>query len=296
MPNFICGVDVGATKIESYLFRFEKNTYKILSHDKRYTQVEDGKKAILKNIEQAIQKIIGKRKNIDAIGISLPGLIIDNRIEFLPNMKSLNEYDLAGHMSRKHKVPVQLRNDGDCFTLAESKFGAGKECQITAGMTIGSGVGGGLSINNEIVHNAMEVGHMTVVKGGKGCSCGGFGCLEPYINGNSITKRYYKKTKLVMRPKEILHLRSTPTRETIAETAEYVAAGIGNILTLVSPDCIVIGGGISKSRALLQKTRTILTQNESYARRSRDVKIRRTKLEGVAAPLGVAYEAARTLE
>jgi glucokinase len=279
----VIAVDIGGTKIDGYLVDITKKP-KVLNHFKVYTQAEDGKRAVLNNLNTVVEKI---NDRAEAISICIPGLVQRNQPILVPNIPCLNGVNIEKHL-KSYQLPIILVNDGDAFTYAETLHGAGKKQEAVIGITVGTGVGGGLTVQNHLVANAMEIGHTTIVKDGKKCVCGNFGCLERYINANSIIHRYYKLTKVIMRPKEIFAEKSRYANNVLLETSQFFAAGLANVMVTVRPSCIVLGGGICKSKRFLSKTRDELKNHPSYASVIKYIPIHQTQLGDSAAAIGAA--------
>jgi len=252
-PNYIIGVDVGASKI---IFILMKNrsilgpTLKIKTPKNRKEFVG----ALVKNIE----KINGSIKiKADGLGIGLPGALDPKREKVLraPNLTYLERFDLTTALKKKIKLPVILENDANSFTLAEALLGAGKGRNIVLGITLGSGLGGGIVIGKKIFQGAFggagEIGHMAINLKGPGCPCGnGLGCLESYCG-----ERFFQRKKVSSKDQfEKARNKNQSALKIFKEYGKYLGIGIANVANILEPDIIIIGGGISKAHRYFLKT------------------------------------------
>ena len=248
--KYLIGVDVGATKIAAGLV-FGKKVIKII---KIPTQTNKGKKTILNNIIAAIKKIYHPK--VLKIGIGITGQIDQKKgmVISSPNLpKNFKNVRLAEIIQKKFKKPVKIENDVNCFTLAESIWGAGKKYNYVIGVTLGTGVGGGIVINKKIYLGrngwAGEFGHMTIVANGLKCSCGQRGHLEAYTAGPAMIKLYKKltgKTLDTLAIEEKYKLGEKAAKQTFKQISGYLALGLVNLINTLNPDIIVLGGGLAK--------------------------------------------------
>ncbi len=162
------------------------------------------------------------------LGIGVAGIVENGKVLNSPNIPYLNNLDL------KKELNAVVDNDVNCFTLAEARLGAGKRKHIVFGLTLGTGVGGALVINNKVYRSsAGEIGHHIINFNGYKCICGNRGCFEEYCS-----KRFFKRK----------HVSSEKASQPVFnEYAKYLGIGLANIINIIDPDIIVIGGGITKA-------------------------------------------------
>ena len=167
-------------------------------------------------------------------------------------------------------LPASLDNDANCATLGEWWCGAAKGARHVVGMTIGTGIGGGLILDGRLFHGASdvagEIGHTTIDSTGRRCKCGNYGCLEAYASGPAIAERAREALAggepsilpaLVDDDLDAHHgadsctrrrRRTTTSRvEVVRETARFLGAGIANLLNIFNPDVVVIAGGVTQA-------------------------------------------------
>jgi glucokinase len=259
----IIGIDLGGTKIAGVL---ATPSGKVLMDVNIPTESKKGKKAVLNNIRKAIHLLVQSKKvKINAIGIGAPGPILYDKgiVIEAPNLPGWRKVHLKEIFEREYKVPVFVDNDANCAALAEAWFGAGKNVKHFLYMTVSTGIGGGIVINN----------------------CGHIGHLEALASGTAIRKRTGIRAlalELAARQGDKKALK------VIQETASYLAIGIANLINIFNPEMVIIGGGLSNMRELLFKP--IRKEYKKYALTlpARSVKIVRAKLGTEAGVLGAA--------
>jgi glucokinase len=247
LKNLIIGLDVGGTKIHAGLVTRQG---KILKRAKILTQASKGRAAILKNIEAAVRGVW--HKDVVAIGVGLAGSVDHKRGIFLqgPNLsRSFRSVPIAALLKKRFKVPVSADNDVHCFALGEARFGAGKRRASVVGITLGTGIGGGIVMDGKLYrgkgNTAGEVGHMVIAKNGDD--------FERLASGTAMSRMYKEKTgkRVDALTVEKLALKGDrAAKEVLATMREALAVSIANLLDVLDPDIIVIGGGISRVKAL----------------------------------------------
>lgn len=259
MKNLAWGIDLGGTKIECVVLNFETNELEILCRKRIATEAHKGYEHILSQIERLLneveQAILHKPTKI---GIGTPG-IMDDFTKYIKNANvvCINGKNLPQDLSIKLNVPVIHANDANCFALAEVCLGAGKMVSATPnlalGIIIGTGVGGGIVINNQLHKGingiAGEWGHNVIVPDGQNCYCGKRGCIETVISGPSLENYYYHNTGNSMSLASIyqLHLNQNDfiASSTILLLLRNLGKAIAELINVLDPDLIVVGGGVS---------------------------------------------------
>ncbi len=254
----IIGIDIGATKIAFGLIRFQDSDFRIQDYVKVKTPKH--KEKVIRVIAENIKRLF--TQEVKGIGIGMPGPIDYKRgiVSFTANLSGdWKNLDLKKPLEKEFKVPVVFDNDANCFALAESRFGAAKGLKYVVGLTLGTGFGSGVIIDGEIYHGAgfaSEIGHMTVDLDGSKCGCGNRGCLEVYVSGPAISRRYKKLTGVKKTPIEIekesysKNIKSNPALKVIQETGKYLGIGLANVCNILNPEMVVLGGGVAKTKTL----------------------------------------------
>ncbi|HEB01406.1 MAG TPA: ROK family protein [Candidatus Portnoybacteria bacterium] len=202
-------------------------------------------------------------KEIVGLGIGVPGPVDIQKglVHFLPNLPGWQKVPLKKILEKELSLPVSLDNDSNCFVLAETRFGAAQGYQNVIGLTLGTGLGGGIIINGEIYHGANglagEIGHMVIVAEGLKCNCGNRGCLEQYVSGSALVLKYKKLTGQEKTPLEIekeSEQKKKPALKVIEETGYYLGLGLANLINILNPEIIVLGGGVARTKTLYSPT------------------------------------------
>ena len=143
-----------------------------------------------------------------------------------------------------------MENDANCFAMAESTMGTAKEFDVVFGVIMGTGVGGGIVIDGKIhqgrTNIAGEWGHHTLHQNGNDCYCGKQGCVETYISGPALEKRWKELTgKSQNMPEIIQNIDNSKAKQWKNEFLENFGFGLANVIDILDPDVIVLGGGLS---------------------------------------------------
>lgn len=252
MPtSYVIGVDLGGTKIRAGIFRL--SDYKLIKKIVVPTGVKGGKKTVLSNLEGAIKKII--RKNTIFIGVGIAGIVNHEKGIFLsgPNLPSLfKNVSLAKKLETIFKIPTKIENDARCFALAEAKRGAGRGCDRVFGLTLGTGVGGGLFSNGELVRGTIaagEVGHLPIADELPGHDPSKTIDLENAASGKGLEKSYVALSGESVSSEEIekrYRKNEKHARDAFKIGRHALVKGLASIQLLFDPDCIVIGGGLGR--------------------------------------------------
>lgn len=183
------------------------------------------------------------------IAVAFAGFVHENRIAFSPNLPEYQGFPLSEFLSRETGARIILDNDANLFTLGEALRGAGREGRTVLGLTLGTGVGGGLVIEEMIYRGAgfaLEPGHMIVDPNGPPCACGNRGCLEALIGEKPFCQRFgYESAKDAFDAKDT---------EAWDFYARWLGIGLANLVNILDPDTVLLGGGIAGAFELFEKT------------------------------------------
>ncbi len=266
--RMVLGIDLGGTKILAAVITGSGD---VLSRSKKKTRSQQPQEEILDRIvasaESAIEKSEIPIERISAIGIGSPGPLDPEKgiVLHTPNLNFENA-PIAPYVSEKLGIPAFLDNDVNIGTLGEFEYGAGKNKKDVIGIFLGTGIGGGVIINGELVHgksyNAGEIGHLKVKAGGAVCGCGNKGCLEAYASKTAMVRRFQKAVKkgkstvlTEMIGDDWSKLNSTTFHKAyqqndplvvkeIHRAAKYTGIACGSLINVLSPEMIILGGGI----------------------------------------------------
>jgi len=255
-------IDIGGTKISAGIV---SDDFKVSKFTKIKTP--QNKDAFLLAISDLIEKY-KKDYDIKKIGIGCAGLIDKNgTIVNSPNLSFLNNFNLMTFLSPFARgrlggssTDIKISNDAQCFTLGEAIYGAGKDYKIVLGITIGTGFGGGITINKKSFKGSQgfsgEFGHFIIDKSSKKqCTCGNFGCLGQFVRGKALEEYYKEISEKKLSSPEIEELSYKNDRnaiKAIEKIADYLGIGLANLVHILNPDAIIIGGSIGKTRTLFE--------------------------------------------
>ena len=252
------GIDLGGTKIEGILL---DNSFNVVERTRIPTQQEKGYKSIINSIVSLVEVLKIKAHDNVTIGVCAPGAISKKSgLIKNSNTQCLIGMPLKEDLKQALDQEIAIENDANCFALAEATLGVAKNHNIVFGVIIGTGVGGGIVINGEIhkgrTHIAGEWGHHTLRINGNKCYCGKLGCVETYISGPALEKRWTELTgKAESLPSIIPNLDTTKGQQWKKEFLENFGIGLANVIDILDPDVIVLGGGISNISFLYDEGR-----------------------------------------
>ncbi len=243
---FRIGIDLGGTKIESVLLDENLN---VLQQKRIQTPQSD----YFKIIDSISSLVLELSENIPdfSLGVCTPGAISKQT----GLIKNSNTQCLIGKpfkedLEKKLEKKILIENDANCFAMAESKMGITKDYCLVFGVIMGTGVGGAIVINGKLhsgrTNISGEWGHHTLHRNGNPCYCGKTGCVETYISGPSLEKRWFELTgKLQSMPEILSNLNDEISQKWKCEFLENFGYGLANVIDILDPDVIVLGGVLS---------------------------------------------------
>jgi fructokinase len=261
-PHFRLGIDLGGTKTEvAVLDDSLQPVYR-----KRVATPSNDYEAILTLITDLVDDA-GKSLQVKpTIGIGTPGAI-SPKSGLLRNSSTacLNGKPFVIDIERRLKCAVKVQNDADCFVLSEALTGAGKGYPVVFGVILGTGTGGGLVVNRQLLSgpNAItgEWGHnplpwKTEADGSPNCYCGKQACIETFISGSGLASNFEKRNAVSLSSEQIVH--GARNGETNCELAmefyfDQLARALAHLINIVDPDAIVLGGGMSNIEEIYQQ-------------------------------------------
>jgi glucokinase len=274
--KYIVGVDLGGTNI--VVGAMPEDGSKQLAVRQASTHAELGAEAVVHRIATMVAEVItdvtatekAREEDFLGVGVGAPGPLDRERgvVVVAPNL-GWRDFPLRDSISNRTGLPVALDNDANCATMGEWWKGAAQGAKNVVGITIGTGIGGGIIMNGVLYHGssdvAGEIGHTTIDSTGRYCRCGNYGCLEAYASGPAIALR----AREALERDEVSMLRrmvdgrldeiSAATiyaaanagdalaLEVVRDTARFLGTGIGNLLNILNPDVVVITGGVTQA-------------------------------------------------
>lgn len=259
------GIDLGGTKIECAVLN-TANKMEVIARRRVPTEAFKGYEHILSQIKKLVDTVIAEvGENPSLIGFATPGVLEpESQVMKNCNTTCMNGKPMHEDIEAILGVPVKLANDANCFALAETLMGAGKkypDAEVVFGVIMGTGVGGGLIVNNKIIsgHHGIggEWGHNILEENGEQCYCGKKGCVEVVISGPALERWYALRSGEKLKLNQILEnylAGSDPNASaTIERLLEYYGRAISTLINVIDPDLIVIGGGVSNVDLLYNK-------------------------------------------
>jgi glucokinase len=320
--EYLVGVDVGGTKILAGVFT---QNLKPIGISKLSTKATRGPQAVIDRIARCVRDAVDEcdldLKQIKAIGVGAPGSIDPEigKVIFSPNMPEWKDIPLKKELEKRMELPTFVENDCNVCTLGvyEAELHAKPKSMI--GIFVGTGIGGGLILDGKLFSGfnltAGEVGHMVLEINGPKCGCGNKGCFEALASRTAIFRRIQagikdgEKTMLVdMLGADLEDLRSGDLRKAIRrgdkfvekiieEAAEYIGIAVANLINVINPEVIVLGGGVLD--ALEDEMMAIIVETAmdySMPGTAKGVEIRASKLGDNAGITGGAVLARRMIK
>lgn len=297
--NFVIGVDLGTTHIDGVLANLNAET---VTHIRRDTRLEQGFESIIDQLTDVICELQNhpkvKNKKIFGVGLAVPGLINrrENIIEISPDLQW--EYvDLKKILRTKCDLPLKFDNVTRVMALGEMWYGVGRSVKNFVVINIGYGIGAGIIIDSKPLYGpfgmAGEFGHMTMNKDARiKCACGNYGCLEALASGHAIANRAQTALKSGAssmlsdmagnKPENIdaamvaqaARQGDLLARRIFDEAVEYLGIAISNLLNLISPEIVLVGGGVAQAGDLIFDRIQEIAAQRTIKTRSRKISIR----------------------
>lgn len=312
----ILGIDIGGTKVSCLLVTsagraLAERTFLTRSGDR--AKALSSVRELLSNLSGLFKEQSVKLEHLEGIGICLPGPVNGNKglAPWSPNMKGWEGLPLKKMIRQKFPVPVKMANDANAAALGEKFFGAGKQVNDLVYITVSTGIGGGIVLGGKVHSGASfsggEIGHMCIVPNGNPCNCGMRGCLEAYASGTAIGKAARQRVrKNKERGRHILKLAGGAgsisamtvskaaragdplARQILAEAGHYLGIGIANIINILNPEMISLGGSVINAGALLWKPMIMSVKINAWPVAFKACRIIKTKLGSRVGNLGAA--------
>jgi glucokinase len=259
------GVDFGGTFVKIGVCRGAE----LLETDEPIpTADHPGPDALIRAIAERIAKLRVRHPGIKAVGVGVPGLVDYDRgfVHVLTNVPGWNHIPLREVLSKQTGLPVTVENDANAMTYAEWRYGAGRGLKNVVGITLGTGVGGGMVLDGRMYRgsqfSAGEIGQMSIHFDGVSGYYGNLGALEKYVGNQQIAEhaqRRYSQAGLHKdiadcSPKEIAaaaQAGDAVARQIWGEVADWLGTALASIAWLLNPDAFVIGGGVAQAGTLL---------------------------------------------
>ena len=249
------GIDLGGTKTEGILIDSTGKEIK-----RKRINTEKNYKGTIKGILNIVREFEKEFGNCLSIGIGMPGAVsLDSALVKNANSVWLNGKPLKKDLQLELNRNVNLANDANCFALSEAVDGAGKNAATVFGVILGTGVGGGIVVNKQVLEGrnniAGEWGHIPLPnrtdeekKYVKDCYCGKLGCMETYISGPGFAATFNLRHSTNINSHEIIEgymKGDTNSNQALERYVDHLARGLSIVCNIIDPDVVVLGGGMS---------------------------------------------------
>ncbi len=251
--SYRIGIDLGGTKIAGTILDLEGNEiFTEKQRPRRETEQEKGYAHIVANIVSLYEELKSHLETSEyTLGIGTPGAV-SKKTGLLKNSNTvcLNGSPLQQDLSKKLGREVIIENDANCFAMAEAKEYPG---QVVFGVIMGTGCGGGIVVNDQVISGLQSIGgewghHTIYPKDGPYCYCGKRGCIETLISGGGLKNRFYEKFRVPLEVKQIFDLAKKSDNYATAFVDEFYdnfGIALSNLISILDPDVVVLGGGLS---------------------------------------------------
>jgi len=271
--GLVAAIDMGAMHLSVALGDFSA---RILEEVETPFQIADGPEKCLQQADRVLQELLQKRglalSDLSGIGIGVPGPVIaeEGFVMAPPIMPGWDHFPIRTTLEKKWGTSITLNNDAELGALGEWAYGAGRGEKNLAFIKVGSGIGAGLIINQQIyggtTGSAGEIGHLTVDENGPLCTCGNHGCLEAFAGGHAIASQAKKLVtsgkRTLLSEKSIDSLTAhdvaeaarrgdLPAQEIVKRSGTYIGIAIAGLINLFNPSTVIIGGGVAQVGDLL---------------------------------------------
>lgn len=314
--KYYIGIDLGGTNVVSGLVSIDGDNYKIIEKISTPTRVSEGQDAIISDMIDITNKVLSKAnisiEQIESIGVGSPGAVdSDAGIVRYVNNLNWNNVNLRDQIQSAFNKPTFIGNDANVAGYGEYIAGAGKGYSSLVAITLGTGVGGGVIIDDNILtgfnHAGAELGHICLVRNGRQCTCGRLGCFETYASATGLinsTKEAMEKDKSSklweLCNNDInnvdgktafdgMRAGDVTSKAVVEEYIDYLSIGITDVINIFQPEVLCIGGGVCKEGDTLLNPVIEQVSKENFVKdKENQTKIVVAKLGNDAGVIGAA--------
>ncbi|MBB1534642.1 MULTISPECIES: ROK family protein [unclassified Leptotrichia] len=309
--KYYAGIDLGGTNTKIGLVDEDGNI--IFTTIVKTDSMEGFEKTIQRLSKILLQQVKSFDLNFDdvqSVGVGVPGPVLNSRVvKFWANFPWKNGVDLALEFEKNLGKPVKADNDVNVITLGEMWKGSAQGYKNVLGLAIGTGIGGGIIVDGKLVSGENgaggEVGHIKVERDGKLCGCGQKGCWEAYASATGLIREaqsrlavnktnglYEQVIGRDLEAKDIFDVAKEGDAfalDLVDYEADYIALGIGNLLNVLDPEIVVVGGGVSLAGDILFNKVKERLKRYAFPSTTENLKIVAASLGNDAGILGAAY-------
>ena len=306
---YYIGIDVGGTNLKAGLVREDGQILAVERTPLAFENPEQFARTLAQLGQSVLRQAGVPASEVVSAGIGIPGAVAGGDILYTCNIP-LRDVPLSRLFRQYLDVPVLLENDANCAAVGEWLCGAGRGTQQFIVVTLGTGVGGGLILNGKLYSGSGmvgEVGHMVIQHGGAPCNCGRRGCWEAYASATGLIRM--TREAMEAHPESLLHTVAAQSGCVEGRTAfdaavqgdetalalcrdyvSYLAAGVTNLINILQPEAVAIGGGVAAAPdGLLFTPLREIVERECYPRHTGQIpRIVRAELGNDAGIIGAA--------
>jgi glucokinase len=292
------GLDLGGTNIKVAVIEKSGDSWKVIKEEDVPTEADKGPAHVVSRLAEIAANKQKEFSNLSGVGVAVPGLFnADGTIELFPNLPGAwRGFQALEPIRKATNLPTAIINDARSFTLGEAIMGAALGKRTVACFVMGTGVGGGVVIDGKIHLGASgaagEIAHQIIKFDGPMCGCGAQGCAEPLTNSAAVAKLAGTKTA-----EEAYKNAVAGDEKALAafkEVAYWIAITLTNIMVVLAPDTIVIGGGVAQSGDILLKEIRTAMHERAHLYPASDINIVPATLGFYAGSIGAALYGAIT--
>lgn len=290
--EFSLGIDIGGSKLRVGTISSRGDV--ICSNVVDISKVKKAEKLVEIITENSNKLLLHCQLNISTCGIAIPGLTDSDSGEWVFSpFSGIKNFPIASIIEKQLKLKTSIENDVNVSAIAEKLVGNCQDVKNFFWMTVSNGIGGAFFMNDQLYKGAFEhageIGHLTVVKDGESCGCGGRGCLEKYASGASIERIYQQETNEYLSAKEIARKATMGDEfcyELYQQTGRYLGKALSYVANLLNIQKIVLGGGVSLDYDLFSDSLLEQFREDVFMKANKDIIIEKTMLSNQAALIG----------
>ncbi len=307
----VLAIDLGGTKVIAAIISDEGE---VMAREYHHTLANEGPQPIINRMLLSIDHLLSAQdmslSQLHSISVAAAGAIDMKKgvVTFSPNLPGWCDIPLRDIIKEKYGINTFLLNDASAAALGEHRFGAGRGVKSLIYLTVSTGIGGGIIINDKLYlgpcGSAGEIGHMTIDVNGPRCNCGNIGCLETLASGTAVAREAIRRvsrgeksslTEIVEGKIENITAEKVGiaaqggdslASEIIAKAAVYLGVGIVNLVNIFNPEMIIVGGGMAKMGDLLLAPARQVVLERAYQLPAQAVRIVPAQLGDDAGVLG----------
>jgi glucokinase len=312
----VIGVDLGGTKLlAGVVDRDLKVHHRVFRHSREGKDTEELIDALVAAVEEAREAAGGE---VGAVGLGIPSLV-DSRTGVAATTVHLplRDVPIRDVMAERLGIPVVVDNDANAAMVAEHRRGAARGASTAALLTLGTGIGGGIVVDGKVVHGysgaAGEWGHMVVDVNGRLCTCGNRGCLETVVSGTALAREARRVAQELpdsgfgralaagreisgMLATELAHDGDPVARDVVASVGTFLGVGICNVVNVLNPEVVLVGGGVVAAGDLLLDPAREVVAGRALAPSRDQVQIKPTYFGDASGMIGAAILAMDLLD